>query len=235
MSLSINPNHLTCYESPFPKVRLGKDNDGGYIIAVIPEMKYSILLAGGIEGDISFEEDFLNRHPKTRCVAFDGTIERLPHENARIDFVRKNVGFSNSNSLTNIHDLISQSNHIFVKMDIEGGEIDWVKSLNESQLNKFEQIVMEFHWAYTDKEVEVFNKLNETHVLVHFHGNNNCGVRTHKGVVMPEVFECTYLHKRHFASPPKLNKQPIPSELDMPNIKGVEDINLNHRPFVHTV
>jgi hypothetical protein len=43
----MNPNVLTVYKSPFPKIRLGKDFDGGYIIADIPNVNYSILIAGG--------------------------------------------------------------------------------------------------------------------------------------------------------------------------------------------
>jgi hypothetical protein len=54
----MNPNDLTVYKSPFPKIRLGKDNDGGYIIADVPNAHYTTLLAGGIQGDISYEESF---------------------------------------------------------------------------------------------------------------------------------------------------------------------------------
>jgi hypothetical protein len=59
------PSHyidsLRVYKSPFPKSRLGKNGDGGYIINDIPHMKYSCLISGGISNDISFEEDFLQR------------------------------------------------------------------------------------------------------------------------------------------------------------------------------
>ena len=50
---------LTVFKSPFEKKRLGRDYDGGYIIAEIPNVKYTTLLAGGIQTDISFEEDFI--------------------------------------------------------------------------------------------------------------------------------------------------------------------------------
>jgi hypothetical protein len=113
-----------------------------------------------------------------------------------------------------------QNENIFVKMDIEGAEIEWVKSLNESHLHKIDQIVMEFHSPYSDKEVEVFDKLNRTHFLLHFHGNNFGTVLLHKNIEMPQVFECTYVHKRHFESTPKLNKCCFPSEFDMPNNKN---------------
>jgi hypothetical protein len=58
----MNPSVLTCYKSPFKKIRLGKDYDGGYVIAEIPNASYKILLTGGIENDISFEEDFINKY-----------------------------------------------------------------------------------------------------------------------------------------------------------------------------
>ena len=117
-------------------------------------------------------------------------------------------------------------------MDIEGGEIPWIKSLSDEQMNKFDQIVMEFHKPFWGKEIEVFDKINKNHVLVHFHGNNCCGTELHRGVRMPNIFECTYLHKKYFVTPPKLNTEPIPGKLDMKNT-GKEEICINYPPFVH--
>jgi len=39
---------VTCFKSPFPKLRIGKDYDGGYIIADIPNVNYNIIIAGGL-------------------------------------------------------------------------------------------------------------------------------------------------------------------------------------------
>jgi hypothetical protein len=93
----MNPSVLTVFKSPFEKKRLGKDYDGGYIIAEIPNIKYKILLAGGIENDISFEEDFINKYAIDKAYAFDGTINNLPNEISNITFIKKNIGFSNDN------------------------------------------------------------------------------------------------------------------------------------------
>jgi hypothetical protein len=228
----MDPLVLTVYRSPFEKKRLGKVNDGGYIIADIPNINYTTFLSGGIEQDISFEEDFINKYPNLKSFAFDGTINKLPKENINITFIKKNIGFENNENITNIHDIIDENDSIFVKMDIEGGEIPWIKSLSNEQMNKFEQIVMEFHFPFSDKEADIFDKINKTHYLIHFHGNNCCGVRNHKGVIIPNVFECTYLHKKHFIDVPELNKDLIPSSLDMKNTKN-EEIYINHPPFVN--
>ena len=75
----MNPNVLTVYQCPYPKLRIGKNNDGGYIIVNIPDIKYDIIISGGISDDITFETDFVNKYG-VECVAFDGTIQRLPAE-----------------------------------------------------------------------------------------------------------------------------------------------------------
>ena len=227
----MNPCVLTVFKSPFEKKRLGKDYDGGYIIADIPDVKYTTLIAGGIRDDISFEEDFINKYTVDNVYAFDGTIDNLPKENSKITFIKKNIGYHNDNAYTNIHDIIDVNESIFVKMDIEGGEIPWVKSLSNEQMNKFEQIVMEFHFPFSDNEIDVFDKINKHHYLIHFHANNCCGTRNHNGVIIPNVFECTYLHKKYFTTI-ELNKESIPSNLDMKNTEH-DEIYINYPPFVY--
>jgi len=228
----MNPSVLTVFKSPFEKKRLGRDFDGGYIIAEIPNIKYTTLLSGGIENDISFEEDFVNKYTIDNAYAFDGTINKLPKETTLITFIKKNIGFSNDNQNTNLHDIIDVNECIFVKMDIEGGEIPWIKSLSDEQMNKFEQIVMEFHSPFSHNEIDVFDKINKNHYLIHFHGNNCCGTRNHNGVIIPNIFECTYLHKKYFTNPPELNKELIPSNLDMKNTEN-DEIYINYPPFVN--
>lgn len=228
----MNPSVLTFYNSPFSKVRIGQDYDGGYIIADIPHVNYTTFIAGGLGDDISFEEDFIKKYPNVKTFAFDGTIDSLPTENKNITFIKKNIGFTNNDQVTNLHDIINSNTGIFVKIDIEGGEIPWIKSLNEEQMNKFEQIVLEFHFPFSNNEIDVFDKLNKNHYLIHFHGNNCCGVRNHMGVIIPNVFECTYLHKKYFTNVPELNRQPIPSNLDMKNTYN-DEIFINHPPFVN--
>ena len=229
---SFDPISLTVYQSPYTKIRLGKEYDGGYVISEIPD-NYKIILSGGISKDISFEEDFLKKFPNSTCYAFDGTIEKLPKESQNVNFIKKNIGYKNTDNITNLHELINKNDSIFIKMDIEGSEIEWLDSLNKEQMNKFNQIVMEFHRPFGEKERNTFNKLNKTHVLVHFHGNNCRGLRDHKGCQIPNIFECTYLHKKYFSSDPQLNKDTIPSIIDMRNVEHKEEISINYPPFVN--
>lgn len=221
----MKPEDLTVYTSPYPKIRLGKDYDGGYVIADIPDITYSCLISGGISDDISFEEDFIERY-QVECHAFDGTIQTLPKESS-VHYTKKNIGAHNTESMTNLHELIDSNDSIFVKMDIEGYEFAWLQSLSPEQMDKISQITIEFHKPF-DKDI--FKKFSN-HVLIHFHGNNCCGLRMFKGVQIPVVFECTYIHKKYVSELIK-NVQPVPSSLDMRNLVRRPELMLNFPPFV---
>ena len=52
------------------------------------------------------------------------------------------------------------------------------------------------------------------------------------GVMIPNVFECTYLHKKYFTGIPELNTDLIPGKLDMKNVP-VPEIYINYPPFVN--
>ena len=231
----MNPNLLTCYKPPFKKIRLGNNRDGGYVIADIPNKKYKTLLSGGISNDISFEIDFLNKYPGCLCFAYDGQINSLPfnYKDKKINFIKKNISNYETNTTTNLHDKIEKCSEIFIKMDIEGGEIPWLLGLNELQLNKFDQIVIEFHNPFSPTNVNIFNKLNKNHYLIHIHGNNCCGWTKQKGISLPKIFECTYLHKKYFLNKPDLNSDPLPGHLDFKNLSFKEELDLNYPPFVH--
>ena len=169
---------LQIYKSDdYPKIRLGRGKDGGYVI--IDGLEYDLLLGCGISNDDSFEHCFLKKYTKINCFAFDGTIKNLPNSHERINFVKKNISDKNSSNTTNLHKIINNYQNIFLKMDIEGCEYKWLHSLSNEHLSKISQIVIEFHSKYfnlprfNDKYLySVFEKLNKTHYLMHLHGNN---------------------------------------------------------------
>lgn len=234
---------LIVYNSPFPKIRVGSHNDGGYII--VDELHYDLLLSCGIANDITFEKNFLQKYPNTKCVAFDGTIDALPEPHTSIEFVKKNIATYNSDITTNLHDIIDMNTNIFLKMDIETFEFRWLHTLSKEQLKKLSQIVIEFHFPFTepgfthlDKPLEVplkmkvFDILADTHYLIHLHANNCCGTTRYNNIVVPNVFECTYISKELVKDKPSYNQQPIPHPLDKPNTNNPE-IHLSGYPFSH--
>lgn len=224
---------LKIYKSPYEKKRIGRNRDGGYVIAWDDQLKYDLFISGGISNDISFEEDFINKYGKDcEFLAYDGSIQKLPKKNPKIKFFQKMITPTSDSKNTHLKDIIQNASNIFLKMDIEGGEISWFNSLNDEEIKKFQQITIEFHW---NVDFKVLERINQTHVLIHFHVNNYSGVKTidYQGIKqkLPSVFECTYLRKDHFQMMERCN-DPIPHpQLDFPNNPKKPDIILCQEPY----
>lgn len=222
---------LTCYASQHNKIRLGNKHDGGYVICELP-VNYGCLLSGGICNDITFEEAFCEKYQDVKCFAFDGTIQGIAIKNKNINFIKKNIGDVNNDKITNLHEYINKYDNIFVKMDIERYEYIWLKTLSSEQIDRFAQIVIEFHQPYNLSDIKyLFKKICKTHLMIHIHGNNCSGFVKIEGKNFPDVFEVTYVNKKFMKEPYLLNKEKLPGPLDSPNDNNKKDIDLDFAPF----
>lgn len=237
---------LISHSVPLPLVRVGNQGDGGYVIA--DGLKYDRFISCGIAGDIGFEDAFLDKYGNLSCLAFDGTIDNIPPHRNNIEWVRKNIGSANSETTTNLQSYIQDYTNIFLKMDIEGSEFNWIDSMTTEELSKISQIALEVHWPFDKYRCNMLKKLTETHYIIHIHGNNYCDKdipshlpsgRTYDGtvkietphhdpIVLPEVMEITYVRKSLFGekdfdiSPVK---KTFPTPLDFPNNQHSPDIH----------
>jgi hypothetical protein len=218
------------------KIRCGSNCDGGYVFAEL-DGEYDCYISAGISNEESFSRDFINKYNinKNNSYGFDGTINDYPyHYTENIQFIKKNINNFNDENNSDLSFLTSQYNNIFLKMDIEGGEYPWLLQMDETQLSKFKQIVIEFHgitnngWnSKYNHKVQCLVKLAKTHYIIHAHGNNY-GPVVNK---IPDVIELTYVNKNYFDSIPEMNMQSLPiANLDFSN-NGSKDINLNFYPF----
>ena len=218
------------------KKRMGENGDGGYVYAELP--LYDCYISAGIGNDDSCSKDFIDKYNlnKEDCFAFDGTIENYPIKGSnKINFIKKNIDGLCDDKHTDLSFLADKYNEIFLKMDVEGGEFKWLSTISLERLSKFKQMSIEFH-GMNDNEygsdihtkLLCFEKLTHTHYLIHAHGNNCAGTRGG----FPNVIELTYVNKKCYRSPPKLNTNPLPiPNLDYPNNSDTPDINLNFYPF----
>ena len=216
------------------KIRCGVNQDGGYVFGDL-NGTYDCYISAGISNEESFTRDFLQKYKISlpHNYGFDGTIRNYPsHYCQTIQFIRKNISGENTATTTNLDFLTDRYKDIFLKMDIEGGEYHWIKNAN---LNSFKQIVIEFHGINDDgwgtnleNKKKCLEKLNETHYIIHAHGNNFGPVNGD----MPNVLELTYIRKNYFTEKPELNHESLPiNNLDFPNNPQYGDIPLNFPPF----
>jgi hypothetical protein len=225
-------NPFITYEPADSKIRIGRETDGGYVV-VNEGNVYDAFISCGLSDETSFEENFPYEIPSW---AFDGTIPERPKNLPKhISFVRKNVGTENTETLTNMHDIIQNYKNIFLKMDIESHEWRWI---NITDMSPFRQIVIEFHGIWSghieedgpspSEKIKAAQKLSQTHRLVHVHANNYVPMQHGEA---PWVGEFTWIRKD---VPVKgLNTTPFPhSGVDFPNDPEKNDYIISYWPFV---
>lgn len=229
---------LEVYHFP-EKMRLGAKSDGGYVICKM-EGDYDCYISCGVENEASFDRDFLNLYQnigKSNSFAFDGTIIDYPWKYTKnITFIKKNISNFNDNNHTNLDEFINKYQEIFLSIDIEGGEYSWLLSLTSDKLQKFKQICIEFHGVNDDtwgtplfNKIKCLDKLNQTHYIMHAHGNNFSGIQNN----IPDVLELTYVNKKYLIDTPSKNKIVLPIYgLDYPNNIQQNDYILDDYPFI---
>ena len=162
---------------------------------------------------------FLKLYPNIPCFAFDGTISSLPSQNPDITFIKKNIGSVNNESLTNLHEYFEKYDNIFIKMDIEGHEFEWLSTLNTKQIRKIRQFVVEFHYPINNiQNWSMLEKLKKNMWLIHLHAHNGCRYNKYllndgSDLIIPNLIECTYI-RREFL---EYNNEPVPSSIDQMN------------------
>ena len=217
------------YQSPYPKQRLGKPNDGGYVIASLPGT-YDLCLSGGVLDDISFEEHFVTLYPTT-CYAFDGTVESIPTKN--VQFIQKNLAKDTTPTTTNLHEYMIGKTDVFLKIDIEGHEFRLLPAMIENgDIHKVKQLVMEIHTPAdiqlapdyyqgldditNETMFHLMNALKKTHSIIHFHANNAPPMQRIHEIDVPHVFELTLI-RNDFIMEKLKNTEPFPTKIDMKN------------------
>ena len=240
---------------PFPKIlkpkynydliRIGRDNDGGYLVEKKSLQNTECLISLGINDDWSFEEDFLKKkNIIIKC--FDDVLdEKFLLKRIIIQFIsffeKRNFGLL-KNSISNyfsflrikkkiqfnkkrisyndLNKILSQeTNNIFLKIDIEGHEYRILDDLLINQ-NKIIGLVIEFHDCdlHLEKITKFLSLFNLT--LVHIHGNNFAQTDLNDDIV---VLELTFSK-----NPTQVNDICVlPNKLDMPNCHYKNEVILN--------
>lgn len=195
-------------------IRLGKENDGGYLVDERDVLRTKHLLSFGIGTDSSFERQFVSI-ANCDVKAFD--------ENANVDdfrVVRSNVsrdGFNGSIPISNI-DFCEGT---FLKCDIDGGEYEILDHLIDVS-DRLTGMVIEFHgisqYAFFNEMTSFIAKTSLK--LLHTHPNNYSYI-DNNGTYIPDVIELT-LSSQNL----KTGEVYLPHRLDMTNNPADEDFEL---------
>lgn len=245
---------LRPYDIDLPKVRIGPNHDGGYILADYLGAKQTVV-SYGIATEYEFDRIMAERGH--RVFMFDHTIPGIHDPHPNMHFYREGLaggfradletGFSGAtdyeNSLFSIADHIKRhsigDDGLILKMDVEGYEWGALAALDDDTLRKFEQIVMEVHSLeslesdlYRKVFVAALEKINRHFTLFHVHANNVDGPDTYKyvsGMPVSVLMEVSYIRTDLVNRRPSRTVYPTP--IDVPNFHD-RDRLLWMYPFV---
>ena len=191
----------------------------------------------GISNDVSWDLDMAARGYD--IFMYDPTIKGLPAENARFHFFKEGIAGEEvkAQSLNTLENFVRRNGHegkddMILKMDVEGAEWGFLSTVSPALLNKFDQMVFEFHSLIQPKGlyemggmISFLKKINLTHSLVHLHGNNHGIFLKFGDFVCPDILELTYVKNSNYKLADDENiSLPIPE--DAPNNPRAVDIPL---------
>ena len=228
--------------------RLGRDNDGGYLVSKKTILEASYLISFGILDDTSFESDFLKIN-KIPVMCFDHTINKTYWKkrffndieaaiyNLNLKYIKNTVNrffeskkffkifnvklFNETVSNGYIRKIINEENlknPLFFKIDIEGSEYRLLEELIEFQ-SIICGLVIEFH--NIDLHLEKIKQfINSFNLtLTHIHPNNYGGLDPNGD---PVVIELTFEKNA-----PEISGDPnFPNLLDQPCNPNNKEIDL---------
>lgn len=221
--------------------RIGRANDGGYVIPELAIQKADVVLGYGILNDISFEEQASAIYQKP-AYGFDCTSPSPHIENKEVSFVSscivsndciasgaENCSSFNREKISSFDQQLDTFNlrgkKIFIKMDIEGNEYDTIPDILRHATN-VTGIVMEIHFmddAQITKALNLMQALNKDFLLIHVHGNSYCQHRfttKHALGSITRVSELTYINRNLVSNYAFSLNQSHPTQLDMSNCGG---------------
>jgi hypothetical protein len=197
----------------FPKVRIGSEYDGGYIM-VDDFVGVDFGISAGIGNNDDWEREIARKFPIVAYDPIDDNIPNMPYE-------FRNERLSCLNPL-----LENYSNNTLIgKIDIEGDEFEVFNNTDLELLSKFRQLVCELHIEHvmlTQEKINAIKKLTTVFNTVHIHGHNASKVFKFNNMIIPEIFEITLVNKSYYTFEPFTGS--LPCELDRPIVPSLPEL-----------
>lgn len=150
-------------------IRIGSKNDGGYIVSNNASRKSETLISFGIEDNSEFETEFINKYNISKAYLFDHTVKKknIKDRSLRKFFKKKGVSHSPKKNFITLKEIINDNKitNSTLKIDIEFNEWDIFDNLDHKFFDNFEQILIEFHFIFFNKD-----NLNKENYTKYFYG-----------------------------------------------------------------
>ena len=240
----------------FELIRIGNENDGGYLI---PNDLVGVkkCISPGVGNSIKFEKNLVSNYGIQSFLA-DPTVnvlETLPKE---IQFQKIAIGYSSEinqimdmesgerrdyNSVTleefiNINTISGEAD-LLLQMDIENAEYLALLVSNPAILEKFRMMIIEFHSIpnifeekyFTEIVKPLFKKINQIFYVAHIHANNVANPVKILNFEIPHALEITFHNRNRIKDRHGTYINDIYNELDKPCDPLKSEIYLDKKLF----
>lgn len=205
-------------------VLVGGETDGGYFVPSLDLTNYK-LFSPGVGHVVDFEYEFASQGHDVFML--DGTVQQLPKEHEKFNFVSKNLGMASGE--ISLGDWISEhaesGEEVVLQMDIEGAEWEAfsLDAIDDEILDSIAWMVVEFHgmedfWkdSHRPKMLGTVARILENHFPAAVHPNNCAPWLSLTGIHLPRVFEVTFVNRRYAPLAAEANVQ-FPRFRNCPN------------------
>lgn len=186
----------------FPLKRFGCQGDGGYVLLdnIKPE---TVCFSLGIAQEISFDIDIARN--VSHVYMFDYSIASPPVSVSNASFyplkvVREIKDPQIEIDLNLMFERYSPHSPIILKVDIEGSEWDVFLDVSSRNIERCDQIIVEFHGIQIlplnsnfESYVFLLRRMLTSHTIVNTHINNWDGYEVINGIPVPNVLEVTFV------------------------------------------
>ncbi len=205
------------------KLRVGGMRDGGYVMLDdfgTAGAAYSLGVGGDVSWDLEMADYGLTVHQ------FDHTVPGPPMQHPSFQFQKKGIGAVDDGEFVSISSAIHANGHanrrdLILKIDIECAEWEALDATPDKDIERFEQIVAEFHGflrigeqQWREMTQRVLGRLFRSHAAYHVHANNWADFQIIEGVPVPDVLEVSYVRRDRAIVTP--STEFFPTHFDLP-------------------
>jgi hypothetical protein len=206
------------------KIRLGSGHDGAYVM-MNDFTGVDTALSFGINDNIEWDKVIADKG--IRIHQFDHTVEDPAPHDPRMVFNKTMIATEVGPGQTSIEALVREQDrgderpNMILKMDIEGWEWPVLEQTSLEAVQRFGQIVGEFHcfdyMSALDFRQTIFRglrKISKFYAPIHVHANNYAGWKVIGGVPVPAVVEICFVNRSLY--PVEESDETFPTDLDRP-------------------
>ena len=222
----------------FNLIRLGEDNDGGYLV---PNDLNNIdqNYSAGVGILTKFEKDLEEKFSISSNMLDFNEIDKgiLPKKS---EFIKKKLSLNNNQNEISINNWIEEIHkEIILKIDIEGDEYITLSNITDQNLKKIRIFIVEFHGlrnlrsdSFLNFFEKIVSRIDKYFYSCHLHVNNTSKIKRVNNLKIPDMVEVTFIRKDRVTNFSNEFSE-LPHPLDQKTVLNKDEIFIDKNWYIN--